>query len=351
MGLAAQYILHDPCERALGIPARPDNPYDVGADPSRDAMFGTDGQLIYDDNSESCVYGDVILVNGVPWPVMEVEPRKYRFRVLNASVSRSYEFALDDGRRPTPMTVIATDGGLMPEPQPVTHLRHGMAERYEIVIDFSKYNRARSCTSRTSACRTTSTILDAATSCASTVGDGRDGPRADNDDPGRDSTRTWTSWASRTAARTDPPPSSCARTGSWTVNGQTWEDVDQQRVRRAARQARARRDGDLGDREPVRRLVPPVPHPPRRLQGPQPQRQAAPTPGSRARRTSSTSARTRRSGVIMRFSEPQGPGRYMMHCHNLVHEDHDMMIQFQVGDPDHLPDVDPITAAAAVWES
>ena len=58
--------------------------------------------------------------------------------------------------------------------------------------------------------------------------------------------------------------------------------------------------------------------------------------------------------VAMRFSGPSAGegwaeprGRYMMHCHNLVHEDHDMMMQFSVGDPDHVPDLDPITADGA----
>ena len=67
---------------------------------------------------------------------MEVEPRKYRFRMLNASVSRSYDLSLDTGE---PLTVIGTDGGLMPHPQPCAHVKVGMAERYEVVIDFSKY--------------------------------------------------------------------------------------------------------------------------------------------------------------------------------------------------------------------
>jgi spore coat protein A, manganese oxidase len=95
MGLASQYQLHDAWERG---PGRANNPYDVGLT-IRDAIFGVDGQLIYNDNSESSVMRDVVLVNGRPWPTMRVEPRKYRFRILNASVraptgSRS--------RRPTP---------------------------------------------------------------------------------------------------------------------------------------------------------------------------------------------------------------------------------------------------------
>ena len=49
--------------------------------------------------------------------------------------------------------------------------------------------------------------------------------------------------------------------------------------------------------------------------------------------------------VIMRFEHQQG--RYMIHCHNLIHEDHDMMTQFQVGpvgrgdDPNDPIDADP----------
>ena len=43
------------------------------------------------------MYGDVILVNGVPWPAMKVKRRKYRFRILNASVSRAYKYGLSTG--------------------------------------------------------------------------------------------------------------------------------------------------------------------------------------------------------------------------------------------------------------
>ena len=83
MGLAAQYIMHDPHELSLPIPH---GPYDLPLI-IKDAMFGQDGQLVIDDNSESGIFGDVVLVNGRPWPLMQVEPRKYRFRILNASVA------------------------------------------------------------------------------------------------------------------------------------------------------------------------------------------------------------------------------------------------------------------------
>ena len=83
MGLAAQYHIIDALERSLPIPhGEFDVPLIVG-----DAMFDSDGSLLFDDNDESGLFGDVILVNGMPWPVMQVKRRKYRFRILNASVS------------------------------------------------------------------------------------------------------------------------------------------------------------------------------------------------------------------------------------------------------------------------
>ncbi|MEA2150971.1 MAG: hypothetical protein QOD69_2801, partial [Solirubrobacteraceae bacterium] len=69
MGLAAMYILHDDHELSLPIPH---GAYDVPF-VLRDAMFEDSGALLFDDNNHSGVYGDVILVNGVPWPAMAVQ--------------------------------------------------------------------------------------------------------------------------------------------------------------------------------------------------------------------------------------------------------------------------------------
>ncbi|HET8794792.1 MAG TPA: multicopper oxidase domain-containing protein, partial [Arthrobacter sp.] len=130
-GLAGVYIMHDPLEKKL----LPQGVFDVPLVVS-DAMFAADGSLAYDDRSHSGLWGDVILVNGRPWPVMKVQPRVYRFRVLNASISRSYRFALSTG---DPVHMVGTDGGLMPRTQTVNNWRHSMAERYEVLIDFSQY--------------------------------------------------------------------------------------------------------------------------------------------------------------------------------------------------------------------
>src|SRR4051795_12390346 len=97
MGLAAMYILHDRLEVGLVEQGMlPGGAYDVPLI-IKDAMFTSSGQLIFEDNSQSSLFGDVILVNGKPWPLMQVEPFMYRFRLLNASISRSYNLSLDTG--------------------------------------------------------------------------------------------------------------------------------------------------------------------------------------------------------------------------------------------------------------
>jgi FtsP/CotA-like multicopper oxidase with cupredoxin domain len=76
-------------------------------------------------------------VNLVDNPYFMVEQRKYRFRILNASVSRFFKIALSDG---STFQQIANDGNLLPSPVPLTELdEQGIAERYDIVVDFSKY--------------------------------------------------------------------------------------------------------------------------------------------------------------------------------------------------------------------
>jgi FtsP/CotA-like multicopper oxidase with cupredoxin domain len=142
-GLAAQYHVHDDLERKLlptyqraqGAPDSGTNKYDVAITLS-DMMFKADGSQLYDDRSFSGLWGDVILVNGVPWPNMVVEPRVYRFRVLNASISRSYKLTLSPAAK---LHMVATDGGLMPARQEVSSYRHAPAERYEFLIDFAPF--------------------------------------------------------------------------------------------------------------------------------------------------------------------------------------------------------------------
>jgi spore coat protein A, manganese oxidase len=75
----------------------------------QDKIFSKDGQFIFDNRGESSLFGDVIQVNGAPWPVMEVERRMYVLGFLNASNSRGFNLALSSGE---PFKFIAQDAGL-----------------------------------------------------------------------------------------------------------------------------------------------------------------------------------------------------------------------------------------------
>src|SRR4051812_48439326 len=326
MGLAAFYILHDPHELALPIPH---GVYDLPV-VVKDAMFTNTGELIFDDGGGSGMFGDVILANGRPWPAMPVERRKYRFRFLNASVSRSYRLALSTG---DPFTVIGTDGGLMPAPAETTSLRFGMAERYEIVIDFAKYPIGTRVVLQNLGLPnnidfdTTSVIMafDVAAEATNPLNNTIP-PVLNPDDPAMRLTADQAVTTRRMEFK--------RQGGEWTINGQTWEDV----INSGFTQVIA--SPKLGDVEiwelqnnsngwfhPVhihlvdfkildRNGQPPLPY----EHGPKDVVYVG--EGETVR-------------VLMRFG-PQ-VGRYMMHCHNLVHEDHDMMVQFEVGANGHDP--------------
>ncbi|MGV9384926.1 multicopper oxidase family protein [Nonomuraea sp. NPDC003707] len=82
------------------------------------------------------VMGDVTLVNGAPWPELEVTATRYRFRLLNACNARRYRLRLDPGG---PLIQIGTDAGLLARPQELDAITLAPAERAEVVIDFSRW--------------------------------------------------------------------------------------------------------------------------------------------------------------------------------------------------------------------
>jgi len=88
-------------------------------------IFNTDGFL-----------GDQYTVNAVVQPYFEVAARKYRFRILNVGPSRFYRVALSDG---STMWQIANDGNLLERPLERDHVRITVAERMDVIVDFSKY--------------------------------------------------------------------------------------------------------------------------------------------------------------------------------------------------------------------
>jgi spore coat protein A len=132
MGLAGFYLIEDDEEQALGLPqGAHDIPLMICV-----RQFDEDGALAYSSHGHTGAEGDVVLVNGAPWPRLKVERRKYRFRLLNACNATVLDLALSNGE---PLIQIATDGGLLPGPVVNRSLPLSMAERVEVVIDFSRH--------------------------------------------------------------------------------------------------------------------------------------------------------------------------------------------------------------------
>jgi FtsP/CotA-like multicopper oxidase with cupredoxin domain len=98
-----------------------------------DKLFCADGQL-FSANPGGVPLGDKFTVNGAIQPHFRVFRRKYRFRLLNAGPTRIYSVALSNG---APLKVIATDGNLLRSAIDVPSIQVNVAERFDVVIDFS----------------------------------------------------------------------------------------------------------------------------------------------------------------------------------------------------------------------
>lgn len=135
-GLYGFFLIRDAAEEALNLPS---GKYEIPL-AIADRFFYADGQLRYPDSGDPEapwipeVYGDVILANGAIFPYLEVEPRLYRFRLVNASNSRAYRFSLSNKQS---FQQIGTDQGLLPSAVQLKELMLSPAERADLLIDFS----------------------------------------------------------------------------------------------------------------------------------------------------------------------------------------------------------------------
>ncbi|MCH8339406.1 MAG: multicopper oxidase domain-containing protein, partial [Chloroflexi bacterium] len=129
-GLAGLFIIKDP-QSELALPDRygfDDIPLII-----QDKIFNADGSLNYPSGHEG-IKGDHILVNGAVTPTFNAPAQFVRFRLLNGSNARIYNFGFSDNRQ---FHQIGTDGGLLEKPVPLTRLRLSTGERAEILVDFS----------------------------------------------------------------------------------------------------------------------------------------------------------------------------------------------------------------------
>lgn len=133
-GLAGLLIVSDDEEMALALPTGDDDiPLVI-----QDRTFNAGNQLVYTQSGMMNMdgfLGDRILVNGQSNFSLPVVKRAYRLRLLNGSNSRIYKLAWDDG---TPLTVIATDGGLLERPAQRSYVMLAPGERVEVLADFRK---------------------------------------------------------------------------------------------------------------------------------------------------------------------------------------------------------------------
>ena len=120
----------------------------------QDRSFNDDGSLFYPDSREFFddfagpyipdsdispiwnpeFFGDAIVVNGHTWPFLEVEQRRYRFRVLNGCNSRFLILELDND---LPFWQIGSEGGFLPAPVQLQRLLMAPAERADVIVDFT----------------------------------------------------------------------------------------------------------------------------------------------------------------------------------------------------------------------
>jgi hypothetical protein len=302
-----------------------------------DKIYGADGDLVSPENETMNFFGDVMHVNGQPWPYHQVEPRKYRLRLLNCALSRPLQVGLSNDATKVSETfqVIASDAGLFNASVPTSSLYISMGERYDIIVDFAQYVN-------TNLTLTNSLNWGAVPQYAQTnqimrfvVGD------------------TVTDWtnnelpAELMGQEFPPPRDTIDHTFNFDHNGQNWTingaDFDDLAARTLARPPQ----GDVETWE-LRYASGPGFHP---VHIHLVQFHIISREGGRGMLEPYETAGYKdvvlvAPGEVVTVTAKFGPqnGIYMFHCHNLVHEDHLMMDVFNVT-------ANPLIAALGYGES
>ncbi|MFE3500944.1 multicopper oxidase family protein [Kitasatospora sp. NPDC059160] len=318
-GLAGFHLVQDDEEAALPLPrGERDLPLMLA-----DRSFAADGSFKYPAADASStkpgvtndfmngVLGDVILVNGAPWPRLDVDRAHYRLRLLNASNCRLYRLELD----PQPaggdaLVQIGSDGGLLAAP--VTHdgIEIAPAERFDVVVDFSRYQPGTQVrlVNRFGSGRTTEVMRFDVSSRA--VDDGATVPD-------KLSTVEQLDPAAVVATR----DFAFRRSGGdgWTINGDPYEPGRSLAAPALGRVERWRFSTDV--HHPVHVHLDPFQVVARNGKGP--------GPWDAGWKDTVDLRPAETVEVLVRFGDYAGT--YMLHCHNLEHEDMAMMADFTVG--------------------
>ncbi len=319
---------NDPNPAALRLPSGV-GVYDIPLALS-DPQFDSSGYLSYDQFNTKGHLGDKFCVNGKVQPYFKVQARKYRFRLLDSSLARYYEVYVVKGGVNQTFDYIANDGNLLPAPLKMNKVALAPAERGDIVIDFSQHGGSQVFLVNRLIQKDGRGPEDALTNVRNANGDliaaGKQLLRFDVL-PGA------VADPSQVPASLRPlPPINLAevvRTRNfrfdkeneiWTVNGKIFDpDVVTATVKRGTTEI-WRLEGNGGWHHPVHIHM---------VEGRILTRNGVAPPAHESGRKDVYVLKPgEKVHVLMRFSD--FTGKYMMHCHNLTHEDHAMMIRWDV---------------------
>ena len=323
MGLAGMFIVNDPQEAALNLPSgEREVPLVLS-----DKRFNADASLNYSPTVMDVMmgyFGNKVLVNNTESPFLIIKTRFYRFRIVNGSNARIYDLALSNGSK---FTVIGNDGGLLERPAALTHALISPGERLDILIDFSEMgvgtelflqSNANTITNHgsttfkilkfkvtTQETETFTTPQNLSTIPPLSIGDSK-------------RTRVFTLPAMMGNGMMG---NGMAMTGMHTINGKVYDinRIDETVV-----------SGDTEIWE-IDNTVGNEPHP-MHLHGVQFQVLSKTggtiEPYERGWKDTILLKSGEKTKIIMRF--PNEKGLFLMHCHNLEHEDNGMMMNFEI---------------------
>ena len=325
-GLAGPFMLFDAVDSGdetdttPGALRLPSGDYDVPLFLA-DKQFDANGALIFSQTDTNGFVGDRFTVNGVIQPYFKVARRKYRLRFYNGGPSRWYGIKFSNGMS---FQLIATDGNLLDSPTTLTRFIHAPAERYDIVVDFSQFPIG------------TQIVLQ--NDIAQSSGRGPSGTlatpiqlmRFDIDRDAADPSQV------PATLRTLPPIPTPTVTrswqfqnmgGAWLINGRLFDlnRVDATVKRGTVEQWNLSSMGDWS--HPIHihleegRILP---RGDANLQAQERGRKDVYRLGSMMGGIGIPSS----ASVVISFRDMLG--KYVMHCHNTVHEDHAMMVRFDV---------------------
>ncbi|EJD35136.1 Cupredoxin [Auricularia subglabra TFB-10046 SS5] len=322
-GQAGFYILEDPEQEArLGLPQ---GEYDIPL-MLAGKQFLRSGQLLSPEDERDSLYGDVITVNAQPWPFLLVEPRKYRFRLLDASISRTFKLYMVASGRPNqrvPFSVVGSDSGLVSTTTNTTSLVIAMAERWDVVIDFAPFigqnvtiMNERDFQKNPDYAATDRVLQFRVGQTASSL--------ANNNLP----TQLLTLNLPAAPATVDHKFTFERKHGMWLINGVGFEDVPNRILAKPQRGDTERwtlENKSGGWSHPIHIHLVDF-----QIIGRSGGRELVENYERVALKDVVYLEENEEVDVIARYAPWDGV--YMFHCHNLVHEDHDMMAAFNVTD-------------------